>query len=101
MAVRSDLLCPNWEGAGEQDRRRDRGIGPVRLGDIKGVGHRRHAGVMNAERTETENVFDGAKHADGRVVIRDKRPMFYVRSDDKRDTPLTADVISAILRVVF
>jgi len=56
---------------------------------------------MHAEMLQSENVFDGAQHIRCRVVSRDYRAVLHIRSNNESRAAVGADVVRAVLRIVF
>ena len=99
------------QGRGVEDLRRSRRIRPARrsavfpaiavLVDIKGVGHGGNARIVNAEVGDTKDILDGAQHANGVVGVGYHRALLHVGAQDEGKAAISADVVSAILRIVF
>ncbi len=85
----------------EQVEGRERGVRPTGLRDVEGIGHRRHARVMHAQLGHTQDFLDRPKNTDRGVGIGDDRTLLHIRSNDESKTAVAADVVGAILGIVF
>src|ERR1017187_1949968 len=56
---------------------------------------------MHAQWGQAEDLFDGSEHTDRRVGSGDNRTLLDVGANDEGKTAVAADVVGAILRIVF
>lgn len=96
-----NVLVQNRQRGAVEEGGRDCRIGPARLRDVEGVRHGRNTRVMHAQWRQAQDLFDGSEHTDGRVGSGDNRTLLHVGSNDESKTAVAADVVGAILRIVF
>src|SRR5450755_885640 len=65
------------------------------------IGHRHRDGVVEVQRLETKNFFDGADEIDGVVGSGNDCALLHVGTDDEGDAAVSVNVVCAVLRIVF
>src|SRR6266496_1206635 len=99
--IHFDARVSKWQLCVEQDQCGRSMESPFLLVGVESVGHGRNPGIMHAEIFESEDLLDRAQHIRRGIVSGHHRAMLHVGSDNESSAAVGADVIGAVLRVIF